>query len=293
MSIVQEEYDTDLVCVKRDPAFHQLCMFVCKGVRMEDPSISTLVISDWLSKSLNQDQDGDKNGIYMLPKKKGRDWDYSQTHEFQVAKIELQKAMQSKMTLLASARCKMSEHCTLMSYRNRIRYAEADEFFRRTGHRGGKFMMDAGSSYMASEFKQFQKLIIADSAKKEYFAVTVDDVLLRTDVLESVVRSGAKGTMDSLAKLKKNLTTEEDPSVREEASLVQMQRYVHSARNLSQKGRRQFVSLYAANDLMVLLGNVSINKKFIANFRTFASAMETFAFNEASLTLFLEDLQRL
>lgn len=52
----QQHYDLSLVCVKRDPSIKSTCMFVCKAVKNPDPSFSTIVIPDAISRPMNQDQ---------------------------------------------------------------------------------------------------------------------------------------------------------------------------------------------------------------------------------------------
>ena len=54
--LVEQGYDTSLVCIKRDPSIKSTCMFVCKAERNPDPSFRTIIIPDAISRPMNQDQ---------------------------------------------------------------------------------------------------------------------------------------------------------------------------------------------------------------------------------------------
>lgn len=76
-------------------------MFVLKAIVNPDPDIQVIVMNDVIAKPLNQDQDGDKNAIYTLPKHMHSSYDKFQSFIHKVAKIEMAKAYNKRNTLIA------------------------------------------------------------------------------------------------------------------------------------------------------------------------------------------------
>ncbi|XP_039278384.1 uncharacterized protein LOC120350107 [Nilaparvata lugens] len=66
-TLLESDYDLQYVALKRDPSLKLSCLFICKAECNPDKSIDTIVIPDAIAKMLGQDQDGDKNGVYLLP----------------------------------------------------------------------------------------------------------------------------------------------------------------------------------------------------------------------------------
>lgn len=114
--LAKDQYDLQLVLTKRDPSFHLMCMYVCIGVRNPDPTIDTIIISGEISKPLNQDQDGDKNGIYPMPLILDG-YNVVDSYTYNLAKLELSLAMNETCTFLGNAKLKLSEYDLLVIYR--------------------------------------------------------------------------------------------------------------------------------------------------------------------------------
>lgn len=130
----QNDYYMKFGCIKRDPSIKSTCMFVFKLERNPDPLCETIVIPDAISKPMNQDQDGDKNAIYLLPRTR-KGYDFTQSYTFRLAKLEMAQAFRKMLTLIATPRYQLSETNLLHIHRTPEKFADL-EFARRTLHKG-------------------------------------------------------------------------------------------------------------------------------------------------------------
>lgn len=130
--LLEGKYDLSLVLVKRDPSLKQTCMFVCRAIRNEDKSNDTIVISHEIAKSLQQDQDGDKNGIYLLPYEKALNYDRRESFQHKIAKMEMAIAFDYDKTLVATPRFSISDINHLTIFESHDELLAKDEFYRRT-----------------------------------------------------------------------------------------------------------------------------------------------------------------
>lgn len=153
-------------------------------------------------------------------------------------------------------------------------------------------MIDAGCGYLRSEYEDFCRLLVEINSRTERFCVTLDDLTRDTNVISSIVESGAKGHEETMRALFENLRSDRTLCDQKAAMIDQMNRYITSSQNLRSTGRNQFISLYAAHDLTAMMGCVYVNKRFYADYKPFAS-VGTLMFNEGSLDEFLQDLKRL
>lgn len=78
--------------------------------------------------------DGDKNAVYLLPKRKDG-YDTSRSYKYIVAKIELAAAFRKMVTLIGTPRYSLSETNLMLIERNKHRLEDL-EFSRRTMSRG-------------------------------------------------------------------------------------------------------------------------------------------------------------
>lgn len=136
--LMVDDYDLSLVAVKRDPSIKQTCMFVCRAKRNPDPDVDTLVISDAIAKPMNQDQDGDKNGVYVLPNRAHGGYNRHESFLHRLARLELATAYAADKTLIATPRYSFSEYNLLVIHRKRAELMERSEFYRRTYDKGAE-----------------------------------------------------------------------------------------------------------------------------------------------------------
>lgn len=134
--LMVDEYDLSLVCVKRDPCIKPTCMFVCRAMRNTDPGIDVIVINDSIAKPMNQDQDGDKNAVYALPKYTNKQYNRYETFLHKISKFEMARAYLETKTLIALPRYSFSENSRLLIHRNVDWLRKNSEFFRRTYSKG-------------------------------------------------------------------------------------------------------------------------------------------------------------
>lgn len=130
------DYDLSLVAVKRDPSIKQTCMFVCRAERNPDSDVETLVIPDAIARPMNQDQDGDKNGVYVLPNRTHDGYNRRESFLHRLARLELSTAYTTDKTLIATPRFSFSEYNLLVIHRKRDELMERSEFYRRTYGKG-------------------------------------------------------------------------------------------------------------------------------------------------------------
>lgn len=138
--MMQDSYDLNLVCIKRDPCIKSTCMFVCRALRNPDPDIDVIVINDAVAKPMNQDQDGDKNALYALPKHTRPFYDKYETFLHKLSKYEMARAYERNKTLIALPRFSFSENARLLIRRNAAWLRDNDVFFRRTYEHGLEYV---------------------------------------------------------------------------------------------------------------------------------------------------------
>lgn len=284
-----ENYDLDLVMVKRDPSILPTCMYVCSVIRNPDPKIICTTISDQQSKGFNQDQDGDRNAEYFLCRKING-YDSTKSYDYKVAKMEMAQAFRCKRTLIGTPRYLLSETSLLKIERFPDDFLNI-EFYKKTYQRGKKFMNEASAGYLSDEYDEFQQALIEHNLNEKSEYITANDILLNTNKLSSIVKSGSKGTPELLNMLLNNIDSSKSLTLndRKKEMLTLCNKYITSSQDLSRNGRKQFAALYAAHDLVSLFSNIYINKCCYASYDGFASA-GTLLFNESSLELFLLDL---
>jgi len=111
-------------------------MFVCRAIRNEDPGIDVVIINDSIAKPMNQDQDGDKNAVYALPKHTNKHYNRYESFLHKISKFEIAKAYLETKTLIALPRYSFSENSRLLIHRNVDWLKKNSEFFRRTYSNG-------------------------------------------------------------------------------------------------------------------------------------------------------------
>lgn len=155
-------------------------------------------------------------------------------------------------------------------------------------------MLEAGCGYLSDEFDSFCQTLVDlnrrfDEKNPQQGLVTAYDLAILTDVIPSIVRSGAKGHQESLELFINNLRTNRTLLENKNDMIDQLNRYISSSQELSRTGRAHFSLHCAAHDLVVNGGLVFVNKLLVADYRTFGSAI-TFSFKKASLDAFINDL---
>jgi hypothetical protein len=289
--LCEQHYDLDYVLVKRDPSLLPTCMYVCALFCNPDENVNTLTISDQQSKGLNQDQDGDKNAVYFIQKHDGR-YDATALYTYKISKMELAAAFRNKCSLLGRPRYLLSETTMLLleRYRTALLNEPTNVYFHKTANKGLQFINDASAGYLRDEYDEFQRLLMHYNRTVVPLSfITTDDLTLKHDRLYSIVKSGAKGARELLDLFLSNIQHMKSLLDRKKDMIDLCNKYIVSNQDLSRNGRKQFTSLYAAQDLIAFNEAIYINKIFYADYSEFPTAV-TFMFAEVSLELFLDDL---
>lgn len=288
-----EGYDMDLVLVLRHPSIKPTCMFVCKVLRNPDPYVDVIIISDQQSVGMNQDQDGDQNGVFLL-RKRINGYDNTKSYMYKVAKMELAKAFRNKQTLIARPRYLLSENSLLKIKRNVNDFLHL-EYFKRTYAKGIRYMNEAAAGYLSKEYDEFQAALCHHNKNEKATYLSVDDFCLDTNRIPSIVSSGAQTNPDLIPMALNNVSSKNSAK-----SLVDLEKdmlslcnnYISSSIDLSRNGRKAFASLYALHDMVAFMFVIYINKVAYGNCARFASCF-AFLFNEASLDLCVKELEAL
>lgn len=294
VKIMEKDYDLSLVCIKRDPCIKPTCMFVLKTIINPDPDVQVIVINDAIAKPLNQDQDGDKNAVYALPKYTSPGYDKHKSFVHKVAKIEMALAYSKRNTLIAIPRYSISENSRQLIYRHSKLLLQQSEFYQRTHSHGLKHMIEAGCGYLCKEYDQFCALIRQLNNDIPIKLLSFDDVLGITTRLADIIVSGTKGHIESLEMFKNSLTNKSSRTLGEqlEPSRKQMSRYITSGQQLRSTGRERFILLYSESELKSSFGTIYLNTKPFVNVKPFYAAF-VLMFNEASIEECLKDLDTL
>lgn len=288
----KEGYYLHIVFIKRDPSFYTTSMFVCRGIRNPDPTIRTLILPCSLSKPMKQDQDGDKNGIYLLKLCVVKNFDRTKSFLYKICKLEMSMALNNCITLLAEPRYQFSEHNIVFFHRMKEQFMK-DEFFSKTFHMGHNAMIEAACGYLRKEYMQFREILIESNKIGYRHVLTIYDYLQQTNNLQMIIDSGAKTNKRLLQVLNDNLTKPTLPLNQKlhglDGLIPQMNRYIESSKKLSDDGHIQFILLYACEELKISLGILWYNMVCLGDFRKFSN-FYCYLFNEASLELSLKDL---
>lgn len=154
-------------------------------------------------------------------------------------------------------------------------------------------MIDAGCGYFREEYRDFAKRMIQLNREDIHGFLTVDDLLGNTDRLTSIVKSGAKGTMELLEYMLKCVADKDTTLHDKQKEMVDaMNLYFHCNRDLRHSGRDQFAVQHAANDLVMFNFKLYMNKIYVGDY-TLTGSNYCFMWSEASLKLATEDLLNL
>lgn len=290
--LLEPDYDLELAVVTRHPSFYVTSAHVVHILQNTNPHIKVVILANQLAKTMNQDQDGDNDTVFFLPKRK-LGFDFQHTLEYKIAKIELALAFMKSMSLLARPRISLSE-CDVVQLERGHPLLESHNLYREMKATNMSYaqLLELGISIRSDEFNALYETLKSIISLPKINALTIDDVLLETNILTSIVNSGAKGTREHLDMLLTNLYTCPDLEQLKEKMVRQYKLYISSSRNLGLNGRSQFSCLYAIHDLIILHGNVCLNKIILADYKT-SGIMFSFMFTQAALDYTLKDLESL
>ncbi|KAE9530100.1 hypothetical protein AGLY_011562 [Aphis glycines] len=270
-NLFKENYDLSFVCMKRDPSIKPTCMFVLRALINPDPSVHVNVINDVIAKPLNQDQDGDKNAIYALPKHTHPRYDKFHSFLHKTAKIEMSMAFTKRFTLIAQPRYSFSENSRQLIHRHSEWLLDRSVFFKRTHANGLTHMIEAGCGYLHQEYDEFCTLLRHLNNNVIITPLTFDNVIGKTERLTDIIRSGTKGHMETLNVFQQSMFNNINRSLEEQIrpSKEQMSRYITSGQELRSTGRERFILLYSQSELKSSFGTIYLNNKPYINKRLF------------------------
>lgn len=284
-----QQYDMNLSCVIRHPSLLPTCMYISNVIRNPNENEQVIKISSETSKGYNQDQDGDKNPVNLL-RKIVDGYQATSSFKYFLAKLELAQAFCKKMTLIAAPRYLFSETTLLYLERYRDLLCERSEIFRKYHRYGSRFLNEILAGYELDAYDDFQQLLIDITVNEPWSFITVNDLLLKTDRLPSIIRSGAKGTK-YLLKLFLSKISSTDTLFDLKKDLIELyNKYVISSQDLSRDGRKQFTCNYASIDMVNENNFIYINKIVYADYSDFASAI-LLNINDSSMFAFVLDLE--
>lgn len=287
--LIKDHYYTEYVVIKRDPSFSGKCAFIVIGIRNPDETCEVFILNARIIIPMVQDQDGDKNGLYLLKRKITPPYDRSSSFPFWLSVQEMKRALDTKLTTIAEPRYNFSEHDMVLFEREQ-KNLQKNYFFKRTFPRKIQFMNEAACSYLREEYKEFQNLLIEENRKPKRNIITIYDILQKTNKLQQILDSGAKKNDRSLIVLKENLESTVSLVEKIPELILQINRYIDSSKKLQSDGHSQFVLLYAIQDLNSFLGLLFLNKKLLCDFKTFTN-IYSYIFTEAALELCIQDLE--
>lgn len=290
-------FDMSVGCVKRDPSLTPGCMFLLRVLRHTDPTVQTLVIPCSLARPLHQDQDGDKNTVYLRLKRSPiGGYNYESTFLYQASTIEMRLAMARTVTLIAVPRYSISETNLIVMQRYGSKFAsQYPEYFARVQGKGPTFMAEAACGYLREEYVPFEHgLRVHNSDPNNNTYVTADNIInMHADPerrLLSIVESHAKGDVSHLDTMTANVRKTTPLTQQKDDMVAMVNRYTLSNKQLARDGRKTFTVICAAQDLICFMGNIFLNKRHCAEYSTRFSSAGCFMFNNASLELMVEDL---
>lgn len=291
--MLNEVFDLDMGATKRDPSIQQTCLAVLALIRHWDPSIPVTTISDLLAKGFNQDQDGDRNAIYLIRLLLATGFTVRGTYKHALGKFERACAFAEVQTLISTPRHRLSEVGILNIFHHPEVFMHLESFRRMLG-KPPAYLDEAYAGYYRGEqstlFHSAQRQF---NRTKQTTLVGAADLLGEGNRITGIVDSGAKGNHNLVDMLLRNLGPEGGRSLTScyDSMLTMNNAYIASSQDLSRNGRKQFAVLFAAHDLVMVLNILMLNGVALADFIDFACA-GLFLYNQATLDLSLSDLIR-
>lgn len=285
-----QQYELDMAAIKRDPSIRPTCMFIQKLLRNPDPQNDTLVIGDSIADPMHQDQDGDKNGIYLLKKfTTQHGYKHNESYSYKLAKLEMTKSFGVTKTLTGLPRYAFSEQNLRLMVLKHEELIKSNKLYSRYYMHGFKFLITLGCGYMSQEYNDLCAQLIEYNKRDERNVFSVDDLIGETPLVKALITSGVTNN-EAVKLFYKNLSTDKRLSDKKDEMIAQMNKYITSGKELKNNGRKQFSMLYSASDIICVAGNIYYNKIFVYDFRKYPSAV-LFAFKEPSLIAFIDDLE--
>lgn len=292
--LTRKKYDlSTFAIVKRDPALLQTCMYVVHLLPDPDPQQMVATISDQLARGMNQDQDGDKNGFYiMMLEQKG--YSCLQSYQGIVMRMELSKAFSTPITFDGKGRKLFSENTQLVLHRFKEKFQDLP-FMQKCKDHDLQSLNDAAGSYLRDDYPQLQQALMDHNKHHVESCISIMDILEDPNGrLSSIIESGSKGDVYQMKEFLDNIEPKYINSLRDkrQEALTYYNKCVTSSQTLSINGREQFAALYGAHDMCIVLQEVWINKEKVAEISK-CSSMVSFIWPYIAIQCCIDELRAL
>lgn len=283
LDMVKDDYFVDMALVNRDPSIKTTCMYAVDVIPHDG---DTIIIPDALAKPMNQDNDGDRNSIYLF----SRTNTHLVTH--QLARLELKRAKETIITNLGLPRISFSEYIRIKLYRalksgnNEI--SNHPFLIKRAGYTFDE-LIETGCMYDRDLFLDFYNLVYKSVADEEPYAVSIMDLNQESLLISSIYKSKAKGSAAHIKLLLESMKTSKKFEDAGEKMFEQMKKYVASSQTMSVKGRMQFIMLAFLHDVVLTNGLYFLGTKLLADLKPAETSMAA-VFNFGSLRSVTDDL---
>lgn len=284
LEFVSDEYYTDIALINRDPSIKPTCMYAMRIIPHDG---DTIIIPDAIAKPMNQDNDGDRNSVYLISKSKGH------LIKTQLARLELYRANQTYITNFSLPRIAFSEYVRIKLYReqhnNPTSKLSTHPFLIKRKNLTFDEMVETGCQYDRTLFLDFYDCLRESISNEKPYAVGINDLVGDSVLLGSIYKSGAKGSADHVRLLFESINSNRSFMDAGEKMFAQMKKYVSSSQTMSAKGRMQFVMLAFLHDVVLTNGLMYLGTKLLADLKPAESTMFS-TFNPGSFKCVVDDL---
>jgi hypothetical protein len=187
-----KEKGVDYVILNRDPSINTTCIYVCSYVYHTDSP--TIKISQFVLRGLHGDQDGDEVNLYYVVKK-------DRSYYALLTELELKRGTWTngfRHNVLGNPRYSFSQQQDLMLFEYDDILTQENKFWRSlkrySRSEKKRIFWDLASFTHRREADEFLRYFLTFCVRHDPGVVPIGNLLRGDGILESVVKSGAKGT---------------------------------------------------------------------------------------------------
>ena len=283
--------NTCYALLNRSPSINSLCIYLVR-ILPHDNDDNTIRVNGYILDGLHADQDGDDLQLLLFS--------YNETtasFEMKTAMKELQKfswEYGTRHDILYRPRYSFSQYHRFLLHNMNDYFCQHSPLWNSLSGsplEKAKTVMDLGCSIMYDEVDEFLRLVEHVTRTRPLHSISVQDIISGENQMREIVDSGAKGTIEHIRLVRKNLLS--TPTDFEKTMVdTGFNKFVKSGINMSREGVSQFTLLYSFNSLILHRNNIYLNGNVIMTNADKAQTIQFMNYNHASVKYIFDSLLR-
>lgn len=282
--LISDRLASDIVIGNRSPSLTDKCIYPFKLSYYESDYDNTIHGNTYIMNGMNLDIDGDELTLYLFLKKST-----FMTPNQKAALIELNDFYERRMTLLNDTKYTLCQIHLFYAYKYRYKYDSISEVWRNTEgitfkDKCKNFMRLAGTTHK-EECDNLLQILSEDIRNSECHA-TCEDLLGNTTLLEDIVKSGAKGTLNHIQEYLQLLQTPTDPNIFYEETSTYYNQLVQNSNQMTHAGKKCFESLVGRSNIVLDQCNIYCCDQLLIKDFLDSEISDDFVYNEYAIDYF-------